>query len=47
MPHGITIDNHGNIWVTDVGLHQVLKFPPGFGNGTPLLTLGTKYSYLY
>ena len=23
MPHGLTIDRMGNIWVTDVGLHQV------------------------
>lgn len=26
MPHGLTIDNDNNIWVTDVGLHQVFKF---------------------
>jgi len=26
MPHGLTVDRHNNIWVTDVGLHQVLKF---------------------
>jgi peptidylamidoglycolate lyase len=26
MPHGLTIDNHNNVWVTDVGLHQVFKF---------------------
>lgn len=23
MPHSITVDNMGNVWVTDVGLHQV------------------------
>lgn len=23
MPHGLTIDKQGNLWVTDVGLHQV------------------------
>ncbi len=23
MPHSITVDNQGNVWVTDVGLHQV------------------------
>src|SRR5688500_18768718 len=22
MPHGLTVDNENNIWVTDVGLHQ-------------------------
>lgn len=26
MPHGLTIDGHGNVWLTDVALHQVLKF---------------------
>ena len=25
MPHGLTIDNEGNTYVTDVGLHQVLR----------------------
>ena len=24
MPHGITVDGVGNVWVTDVGLHQVI-----------------------
>ncbi len=26
MPHGLTVDMDNNIWVTDVGLHQVFKF---------------------
>lgn len=26
MPHGLTVDRDDNIWVTDVGLHQVFKF---------------------
>ena len=26
MPHGLTVDNENNVWVTDVGLHQVFKF---------------------
>jgi len=26
MPHGLEIDSDNNIWVTDVGLQQVLKF---------------------
>lgn len=26
MPHGLTVDDKNNIWVTDVGLHQVFKF---------------------
>lgn len=25
MPHGLTLDSDGNIWLTDVGRHQVLK----------------------
>ena len=37
MPHGLTIDRQGNVWVTDVLLHQVFKFSPG---GELLLTLG-------
>jgi peptidylamidoglycolate lyase len=26
MPHGLSVDRNNNIWVTDVGLHQVFKF---------------------
>jgi peptidylamidoglycolate lyase len=26
MPHGLTVDDQNNIWVTDVGSHQVFKF---------------------
>lgn len=26
MPHGLTVDNANNIWVTDVALHQIFKF---------------------
>ncbi|XP_012282254.1 peptidyl-alpha-hydroxyglycine alpha-amidating lyase 1 isoform X2 [Orussus abietinus] len=26
MPHGLTIDSFGNYWITDVALHQVLKY---------------------
>ena len=25
MPHGLTIDSEGNLFVTDVGLHQVMR----------------------
>ena len=28
MPHGLSLDSEGNIWVTDVGRHQVLKIDP-------------------
>jgi peptidylamidoglycolate lyase len=26
MPHSLTVDNNNNVWVTDVGLHQIFKF---------------------
>ena len=41
MPHGITIDYENNIWVTDVALHQVMKFKKG--NNTPLMVLGKAF----
>ena len=28
MPHGLTVDREGNLWATDVALHQVLKLAP-------------------
>lgn len=37
MPHGLHIDNENNIWVTDIGLHQVFKFSY---DGKLLLKLG-------
>lgn len=37
MPHGLTVDHDGNLWLTDVGLHQVFKCTP---EGKVLLTLG-------
>lgn len=37
MPHSLTIDKDDNIWVTDVGLQQVLKFDR---EGRLLLKLG-------
>jgi peptidylamidoglycolate lyase len=37
MPHGLTVDQNNNIWVTDVGLHQVFKFSH---EGKLLMTLG-------
>ena len=40
MPHGLTIDNNGNIWVTDVGRHQVLKFAPN--STVPILEVGER-----
>src|ERR1700712_4888537 len=26
LPHGLTVDKDDNVWVTDVGSHQVFKF---------------------
>jgi len=37
VPHGITIDSANNVFLTDVGLHQVFKFTH---DGKPILTLG-------
>jgi DNA-binding beta-propeller fold protein YncE len=37
MPHGLSIDTADNVWLTDVGRHQVLKFSH---DGELLLTLG-------
>jgi DNA-binding beta-propeller fold protein YncE len=37
--HGLRIDHDGNLWVTDVGAHIVVKLNP---QGQILLTLGTK-----
>lgn len=42
MPHGLTYDRHGNIWVTDVALHQVMKFHPEVGE--PKITIGVRFS---
>ena len=39
MPHGLTIDHEDNVWLTDVGLHQVFKYTP---DGKLLLTLGER-----
>jgi peptidylamidoglycolate lyase len=39
MPHGLSIDGHDNVWLTDVALQQVYKFSP---EGELLLTLGER-----
>lgn len=39
MPHGLSIDRDGNLWATDVALHQVIKLSP---DGRVLMTLGTR-----
>ena len=43
MPHGLTVDFEGNIWLTDVGLHQVFKF--NFHESEePALILGVEFN---
>lgn len=37
MPHGLTVDKDNNVWVTDVGLHQIFKFTH---DGKLLMKLG-------
>jgi peptidylamidoglycolate lyase len=39
MPHGLTIDDEDNLWLTDVGLHQVFKFDR---TGNLLMTSGER-----
>jgi len=41
MPHGLTVDHEDNLWVTDVALHQVMKFRKG--EDKPSLTLGEAF----
>ena len=44
LPHMITVDSKNNIWLTDVALHQVFKFPPyGGTDHRPLITLGERF----
>lgn len=40
MPHGLYVDFEGKVWVTDVGLHQVMKFDLD-NMDKPELTLGS------
>jgi peptidylamidoglycolate lyase len=37
VPHGITVDDEDNIYLTDVGLQQIFKYSH---DGKPLLTIG-------
>lgn len=43
MPHGLTIDHEGNVWVTDVALHQVMKFAAKGDMKTPEIKLGIAF----
>ncbi|XP_026319691.1 peptidyl-alpha-hydroxyglycine alpha-amidating lyase 1-like isoform X2 [Hyposmocoma kahamanoa] len=42
IPHGITVDKEGNVWITDVAMHQVFKFTPD-NRQKPALVLGEKF----
>ncbi|KAI9578873.1 peptidyl-alpha-hydroxyglycine alpha-amidating lyase 1 [Glossina fuscipes] len=44
MPHGLSIDQEDNVWITDVALHQVFKFGPRGFPEKPLLVLGKAFS---
>ena len=39
MPHGLSIGPDGNVWITDAGLEQVLRFTP---QGKLTLAIGTR-----
>jgi DNA-binding beta-propeller fold protein YncE len=39
MPHGLSVDSHDDVWVTDVALQQVFKFSP---DGHLLMVLGQR-----
>lgn len=38
-PHGLRVDRHGNIWLTDSFLNVVWKLDPG---GQPIFTMGVR-----
>lgn len=48
LPHGLTVDNHDNIWITDVGAHQVIYHlllslhMPQVGHSNILYAISTK-----
>lgn len=42
LPHGLTVDHEDNLWLTDVGSHQVFKFSPLGSSTQRLMSLGDK-----
>ncbi|KAF6780370.1 hypothetical protein AHF37_00148 [Paragonimus kellicotti] len=42
LPHGLTRDHEGNVWITDTAMHQVYKYGPKLDD-KPLLILGEKF----
>lgn len=47
LPHGLSVDASGNFWVTDVALHQVMRFGPLWSSSQaaskPELVLGVAF----
>ena len=39
MPHGLSVDRDGNVWVADAGRHQAVKFSPA---GEELAAIGLR-----
>ncbi|GBP09836.1 Peptidyl-alpha-hydroxyglycine alpha-amidating lyase 2 [Eumeta japonica] len=46
MPHGLTVDHHDNVWVTDVAKHQVFKYTTS-NHKYPSLTIGEAFTAGY
>lgn len=44
LPHGLTIDRRNNAYVTDVALHQVLRFNLNLTTAVPDLKLGEEFT---
>ncbi|EFN89071.1 peptidyl-alpha-hydroxyglycine alpha-amidating lyase 2 [Harpegnathos saltator] len=40
LPHGVHVDSFGNVWLTDIALHQVFKYS---AHGVPRLVLGQRF----
>lgn len=45
MPHGLAVDHAGNVWLTDVGMHQVFKYDFGESSDEPQLVLGVAFQH--
>ncbi|XP_063699844.1 peptidyl-alpha-hydroxyglycine alpha-amidating lyase 1 isoform X2 [Culicoides brevitarsis] len=43
LPHGLTVDENNNAFVTDVAMHQVFKFALNVSTEHPVLTLGEAF----
>jgi peptidylamidoglycolate lyase len=43
MPHGLSVDSEGNLWATDVAMHQVFKYDTTRPRRQLVLTLGEAF----